>query len=113
MTTDELIARFEDGTLPGRAFNHAAHVQAAWGYLQRHPLPDALARFSAALQRFAAANGAPGKYDAALTEAWFARIAERMTPGGEADWPSFARRHPDLLVSARPDAAPAPPDGRS
>lgn len=113
MTTDELIARFEDGTLPGRAFNHAAHVQAAWGYLQRHPLPDALARFSAALQRFAAANGAPGKYDAALTAAWFARIAERMTPGGEADWPSFARRHPDLLVSARPDAAPAPPDGRS
>ena len=98
MTTDELIARFEDATLPGAAFDHAHHVEAAWGYLRRFTLPEALARFTAALQRFAAANGATTKYHATITTAYMLLIAERMTETGAEEWTEFAARHPDLLA---------------
>lgn len=98
MTTDELLDRFESATLPGDAFHHAQHVEAAWGYLRRFPLPEALARFTAALQRFAAANGATGKYHATMTVAYVLLIADRMADDAAPDWPSFAARHPDLLA---------------
>lgn len=104
MTTEELLEAFEAGTLPGEVFRHAQHVEVAWAYLRRYPASEALSRFAGALQRFAAANGAPGKYDAALTTAWFALVAERMTLGGESEWRTFAERHPDLLISSRPVA---------
>ena len=97
MTTDDLIAQFEACRLPGSAFHHAQHVEAAWGYLHRYPVPEAVARFTAALQRFAAAQGAPGKYDAAMTTAYLGKIAERLARDPAADWPAFAARHADLM----------------
>ena len=114
MTTDDLISRFEDCTLPGDDFHHAEHVQAAWGYLRRYPAPEAGERFIAALKRFAAFNGSPDKYDEALTRDWLSMIAGRMAAGDEAEWPAFAARHPDLLIFKRqPEQPPLPPDGRS
>jgi hypothetical protein len=101
MTTDELIAQFEACTLPASAFHHAQHVEAAWGYLRRYPLPDAIARFSTALQRYATSLGAAQKYDAALTRRCFSVIAGRLALDPEADWPAFAARHPDLLAGIR------------
>ena len=97
MTTDELIAQFEAATLPGSAFKHAEHVQAAWGYLRRYPREEALERFTLALRRFAAANGAPGKYDGPLTAVWFQLIADRMADDSAREWRAFIARHPELL----------------
>ena len=101
MTTDELIAQFEACTLPTSAFHHSQHVEAAWDYLRRYPLPEAVARFADALQRFASAHGAPAKYDAALTAAYMGAIAARLARDPLADWPTFAARHADLM-SHRP-----------
>jgi uncharacterized protein (DUF2236 family) len=97
MTDDDLLAGFEACTL--EEFHHADHVRVAWIILRRMPFPDALPHFIASLQRFAAAAGAPQKYDDALTRRYMALIDERM--GGERSWAEFAAANPDLLVWVR------------
>ena len=101
MTTDDLIAQLEACTLPGPAFHHAQHVEAAWGYMRRYPLPEAVARFTAVLQRYATSQGAPGKYDAALTTAYLGAVAQRLACDPWADWPTFAAMHTDLMSYRR------------
>ena len=98
MTDDQLMHAFESCTLPPADFNHAAHVRAAWCYLRRYPFDEALSRFSIALQKFATAAGAPGKYDAALTAAYMQLIAERLAScPRDADWDAFASVNAALL----------------
>jgi hypothetical protein len=75
MQDDELVRAFESAELPAEQFSHAAHVRVAWCYLRRAPLPEALARFIASLQRFAAAHGASGKYHETVTVAYVLLIA--------------------------------------
>ncbi len=97
---EQFIGAFERGVLPAAEFDHAAHVRAGWWYLRHHPLCEAIDRFCAALRAFAAANGAPGKYDEALSIAWMLRIAERLAVSRDDDWASFAARHPELFDKA-------------
>ena len=97
MTDDELVAAFEATELPGDQFSHEAHVRVAWWYLRTAPLPEALLRFSTALQRFAAANGAHGKYHETMTVAWMLIIADRMAAAPSLVWTEFAAANPDLL----------------
>ena len=97
MTDEELIAGFESCTLDAAAFTHAAHVRAAWWYLRHDTFTGALARFSAALRRFAASKGAPGKYHETITVASMALIAERLEQSPDAAWDDFIARHPELL----------------
>ena len=85
MTDDQLLAGFEACTL--ESFHHADHVRVAWLVLHR---------FTESLQRFAAAAGAPQKYDDALTCRYLAAIAARMR--GEASWEEFTAANPELLV---------------
>ena len=94
MSDDELLARFEDGTL--EPFHHLEHVRVAWIILGRLPLDDARAHFVASLQRFAAAAGAPQKYDAALTRRYLDLIHQRMRPA--EGWEEFALANADLLA---------------
>jgi hypothetical protein len=98
MTTGALLELFEAGTVPPGGFHHEQHVQAAWGYLRRYPLAEALARFTTALQRFAAAQGAPERYHATITTAYLLLIAERCARSPNDDWPMFATANADLLV---------------
>jgi hypothetical protein len=94
MTDEQLLAGFEACTL--ESFHHTDHVRVAWIILRRMPLPDAVSHFTASLQRFAAAAGAPQKYDDGLTRRYLALIDERIR--GETSWEEFARRNPSLLV---------------
>jgi hypothetical protein len=55
MQNEELIRRFEGDSLPGDVFDHADHVQFA--YLSKYPPLEALAKFAAALKRFATIRG--------------------------------------------------------
>lgn len=109
MTCDELIAGLEDCTLPAAAFNHRAHVQAGFAYLQRHGYAGALGAMAQALRKFAAHHGKAGLYHETITVAFLALIHERMaedlfSEGGSdphaLDWESFAARHPDLFDGA-------------
>lgn len=102
MSDEELIARFESVTLPPGDFTHAAHVRVAWWYLMQAPLPEALARFCAALRRFATAHGAAGKYHETITVAWMLILAERIEGTSADSWETFAAANPDLLARHPP-----------
>jgi len=98
MTNPELISEFELGRAPGD-FHHADHVRVAFAYVSELPLLDAVAKFSAALQRFALAKGKPNLYHETITWAYLFLIAERRArSGGDEGWEEFAERNSDLLV---------------
>jgi hypothetical protein len=89
------IADFEALRVEPASFGHARHVELAWCYLQTFAAGEARARFCAALARFAAHAGVPGKYDPRLTGAWLDRIEAQLVPG--ESWDAFARRNPLLF----------------
>jgi hypothetical protein len=56
ITNRALVADFERGCVPGD-FHHADHVRVAFAYVSEFPLLEAIAKFSAALERFALSKG--------------------------------------------------------
>jgi hypothetical protein len=114
MTGEELIKQFEEGTTAADAFHHADHVRLAFEYLCRYPALEALEKFSAALQRFAAAQGKAQRYHETITWAYLLLIRERQARASCAQalcvetshvqtsyvqtWEEFAERNADLLV---------------
>jgi hypothetical protein len=111
MMCDALIAALEECQLPAAAFDHRAHVQAGFGYLQRHGYAGALIAMAAALRRFATHHGKQGLYHETVTAAFLALIHQRMAEdlaaqgreialaGAQAlDWERFAASHPDLFA---------------
>ena len=111
MNCDELIQALEECALAPAAFDHRAHVQAGFAYLQRDGYAGALSAMGRALRRFATHHGKPGLYHETVTAAFLALIHQRMaedliehrTPVGldgarRLDWTSFAQRHPDLFA---------------
>ena len=111
MTCDELIAALEECRLPAAAFDHRAHVQAGFGYLQRHGYAGALIALATALRRFSAHHGKQGLYHETVTAAFLALIHQRMAEdldaegreialaGAQAlDWERFAASHPGLFA---------------
>ena len=108
MKCEELIQALEDCALPAEAFDHRAHVQAGFAYLQAHGYAGALAAMARSLRQFAAHQGKQGLYHETVTAAFLALIHERMAEdfiaeGGDftrkLEWESFAARHPDLFAS--------------
>ncbi|HWM94183.1 MAG TPA: hypothetical protein VN493_25725 [Thermoanaerobaculia bacterium] len=97
--TDDLIRRFEDGTLPPSEFHHRDHVRLAWLYLRQEPPLTALARFAEGLKRFAGRIGKPGLYHETITWAYLFLIHERMARADSGEtWEEFEARNPELLT---------------
>jgi len=93
-----LIEEFEQGHAP-RGFHHSDHVRVAFAYVALYSLPEAAARFCAALKRFAAARGKPQLYHETITWAYLVLIRERIARAGRSEtWEEFAARNPDLLI---------------
>jgi hypothetical protein len=97
-TDDALIRAFEATALPPGSFHHRHHVRTAWLLLERLPVLDVLAGFTAGLRRLAAAAGQPGLYHETITWAYVLLVHERRAAAGVEDWPAFAARNPDLLA---------------
>jgi len=97
--TDQfLISEFEQGRTPGE-FHHADHVRVAFAYVREFPMPEALARFSAALKRFARLKGKPNLYHETITWAYLLLIGERITRAGKRQsWEEFCAENGDLLL---------------
>ena len=93
-----LISEFEQGRGPGD-FHHADHMRVAFAYVSELPVPEALARFSAALKRFALSKGKPNLYHETITWAYLFLIGERIARAGiTQSWEEFAEKNQDLLV---------------
>ena len=94
----DLIEEFEQGRAPA-GFHHADHVRVAFAYVAQYPFLEAVARFSAALKRFAAAQGKPQLYHETITWAYLILIRERRARAGRVHtWEEFAERNADLLI---------------
>src|SRR5450631_3734457 len=99
MTDQELLEQFEEGTLPAEQFHHREHVRAAFLFLAKYPVLEALQAFSRALRRFAEVHGKPQLYQQTITWAYIFLIQERISRAGQPEnWSEFARNNPDLLI---------------
>jgi hypothetical protein len=99
MTDEQTIEQFERSVAPGGAFHHADHVRVAFAYLTSYPFLEAAQKFSAALKRFALAQGKPGLYHETITWAYLFLIRERMARAGQPlSWEEFAKQNSDLLI---------------
>ncbi len=70
MTDRQFASAFERCEIPNEQFRHRDHLRLAWIYLRRYGRLDASARIVESIQRYAAHNGAPGKYHETVTLAW-------------------------------------------
>ena len=98
MGNEELIRRFESGSVVEDSFHHADHVRLAFAYLSEYPALQALDKFCCALKRFATACGKAQLYHQTITYAYFFLIRERMARDEAAEWDEFARENSDLLT---------------
>lgn len=89
------IEALELGTIDVEAFDHEAHVFAAWRFISDLPLPEAIERFSGALIRLTRDLGVPEKYHGTVTWFYMLLIAERRQPGQE--WAAFRAANEDLF----------------
>jgi len=102
MTSEEIINEFEQGRATGGSFHHSDHMRVAFAYLSHYPVLEALQKFCAALQRFAASQGKPGLYHETITWAYLFLIRERMLRTNQSQtWEEFAAANPDLLTWER------------
>jgi hypothetical protein len=106
LTDDELCAAFDSARLPKERFHHREHLRVAFLYLSRHG-EAAVPSFCAALQRFATANGVPGKYRRDLTRDDLDRIERLMRGARHSTSGEFLRDNPGLLDSMPRPAASA------
>jgi hypothetical protein len=98
MDDESLVRLFEAGDVPPSGFHHPDHVRVAWWYLTRHPLPEALSRFTTALRRFAVAQGKPQLFHETITTAYMLLINERLDDSSRGlTWDAFAAGNQDLL----------------
>jgi hypothetical protein len=96
---DAVIAQFEDCSLPLESFHHCVHVQIVFLYLCKFSLLEVLARFPAALTKYAEAHGKSGLYHETITWAYVFLINERMRrANGKLSWDQFRSQNPDLLT---------------
>jgi hypothetical protein len=99
ITGEELIRQFECGTTEPESFHHADHVRLAFEYLSLYDVLEALARFTGALKRFAAAQGKATRYHETITWTYLFLIRERIARSGSVQsWDEFASCNPDLFV---------------
>jgi hypothetical protein len=97
-TLAEMVEEFEQGRAPG-GFHHADHVRMAFAFVTSYPFMEAVSRFSAALKRFAAAQGRPQLYHETITWAYLVLIRERWARAGSVQtWEEFVSQNPDILI---------------
>jgi hypothetical protein len=98
MSENDLLSELEACTLSEDRFHHPDHVRAAWMYLNRFSVLEAIERFSNALQAYAASKGKLNRYNETITWAYVLLINERIRRGvGAETWETFAAANPDLF----------------
>lgn len=98
MSDDEFLKQLEACTLPEDRFHHADHLHAAWLYLTRFPVSEAIARFSEALRSYAESLGKTDRYHETITWAYLLLLNERIRRSEPlVTWEQFAATNADLF----------------
>ena len=96
-----LLCRFEDGDIDPASFDHRAHLEVAFAYLEELPVIQALERVAAGLRALTERVGQPDRYHETLTAALVLIMAERRQRVPASSFDDFCRHNPDLLSDAR------------
>lgn len=101
LTDAELLARFEDCTLPAEQWHHAEHIRIAYLYLRQHDFPEALNRMRAGLKALNTAQNVPESldrgYHETLTRGWLQLVHVMLAEYGSAESSlAFLEAHPEL-----------------
>ncbi len=79
----KVVEAFEACTLPRTQWTHAAHLTIAFWYLVCYPLPEAVEKIRAGIQRYNAANGIAmtkdGGYHETITLFWVRLVRHYLT----------------------------------
>lgn len=102
MSDDELLAAFEDTSLPLASWTHRAHVRVAFVYLSRFALEEAIQRMRAGIRAYNAAHGVgvgpTMGYHETTTQAFVRLIhAAIETRGPFENSHEFCEGNPELL----------------
>lgn len=81
------IEALDAGAIDAESFDHESHVYAAWLYLERWPLQEAIARFRAALVHLTIKLSAATKYHETVTWFFMLLINQRRVGMGRSTWP--------------------------
>ena len=98
---DVSINTLEAGTIDAAAFDHESHVYAAWLYLERWPLHEAIGRFCTALRRLTVKLGAEAKYHETMSWFFLLLINQRRTTTKATSWIAFRQENADLIRDFR------------
>ena len=103
VSDEELLEKFEGGSLPLAEFHHEQHVRVAFLCLCKYPLLEVLARFPANLKRYAAIHGKNGLYHETITWAYLFVVGERVARAAEKQtWEEFRVANLDLFDREAP-----------
>lgn len=102
MTDDELLAAFENCTLPFEQWNHRAHVRVAYRYAAQHDFQSALDCVRTGIKAYNKATSTPEAldrgYHETMTRAFMCLIfAANQQTGSHASSDEFCAAHPELL----------------
>ncbi|WP_165221723.1 hypothetical protein [Aquisphaera insulae] len=89
---DSLVARFEDGTLPGAEWTHGAHLVVALWYVRQHDRDEATARIRDGIREYNRRAGNHTGYHETITLAWV-EVIDRFLAGRD-------RRAPISVLAA-------------
>ena len=94
------IDALENATIDPDAFDHPAHVYAAWLYLEQWPLREATGRFCGAIRRLTSKLGAETKYHETITCFFMQLINERREASANSNWQQFMTANKELVNDA-------------
>jgi hypothetical protein len=98
LNDDEFLSALEECRIPERDFGHAAHVRAAYLYLQSGDFALGLERIRRAIRNYAASLGKADRYHETITVAYAALIQQHIHERGNGGgWAAFARDNPELF----------------
>jgi hypothetical protein len=98
MNDADFLGALESCELPEREFGHAAHVRAAYLYLQGSDFSSALGRIRRSIRAYATRLGNADRYHETITVAYLALVQQHMFERGDGGgWAVFARDNPELF----------------
>lgn len=98
MTDEDFLRALEGCELPECDFGHAAHVRAAYLYLQEADFVGALERTRRAIRNYGGYLGKPDRYHETITVAYVALIQQHICERGNGGgWVGFASENCELL----------------
>ena len=94
----DFVAMFEACTLPNTQFHHADHLRLTWLYVRQFGEVAAAEKIIKGVQRYAAFNGAAGKFNYTQTRAWVRLVAHACEQSKErTPFAEFAAGFPKLF----------------